>query len=256
MKRLSWILIICLSVFLISCSNDMPNESNTENDTTMTTETQATSESVVSDSVDLMDKALLDSINGQMPSSYVMELSSTFQDGISMTVKSTIMDGYSKIETSNSMMPKAMIILYNPNEKIMYQYAQGDPIGMKFSDVESDMATMFDADAMDYSALDLEDFENEFGSNYTAKKETYNGQEVIYIESGFSSEEGIGQIKMWYSNDFFLPLKYELYIDDTLFMSSEVINFDPTPSLTPDDFKPPKDIQFQELDMDIMQPSS
>lgn len=256
MKRLSWILVVCLSVFLISCSNDIPNESNTQSDTTMTTETQVTPEPTASDSVELRNKALLDSIDGQIPSSYVMELSSTFQDGLSMTIKSTIMDNYSKIETSNSMMPKATVILYNPEEKIMYQYTEGDPVGMRVSDVEANMFNMFDVDAMDYSNLDLKDFENEFGANYTAKNDTYNGQEVIYIESRFSSDQASGQIRMWYSKDFYLPLKYELYLDDTLFMSSEVIIFDPTPSLKPDDFNPPKGIQFQELDMNMVQPNT
>lgn len=57
---------------------------------------------------------------------------------------------------------------------------------------------------------------------------------------------------MWYSQEFFLPLKYEIYSGGELVMRSEVTHYDGNPNLSPADFSPPKNITFQELNMDMM----
>jgi outer membrane lipoprotein-sorting protein len=254
MRFIKILLILCLSLVLISCtSNDSSKNDASSSQVSESTVNESPKEEVMEEEKEPSGIELLDSIEAKIPDSYILEMKTTISESITTTFKMTVMGEFSRIETYNNMTEKPMIILYNPELNAMFQYTEGDPVGMKFEGVDGSTGDMFWDDSNDFSNLELEEVKDSLGSGFIARKDTYKGQDAIYIEGSFAQEGESTMIKMWYSQEFFLPLKYEIYSGNQIVMTSEVISFDKNPSLTADDFLPPKTMQFQDLNMDMME---
>lgn len=258
MKRILLVItIVLLTLSLIACGASTPtNEETPANTNESTTENQAQANtSVPAPQETLADKALLESLNDQLPDNYILEMVNKVNgsiDGASseameMTIKTTVMSDYSIMETSGPMYPATMVIIYNPEEKMTYQYSVGEPMGMKFA-ADSGMSEMFESHDNDIAIDNLEEIESTYGDNIIAREETYKGETVVYIETSDTMTDEKATMKMWFSKAYSIPLKYELYSDGQLMMSTEVTNFDPNPTLSKEDFLPPDNINFQGFD--------
>ena len=258
--RLLLITLVSLSLLLIGCGQTSVEEeaaSDAAPTKTESQETEAPPEADVSQVKALVDQDLLDSIEGQMPGTFIMVQEASFKsmDGdtetdMSSTIKMTMMDDYSKMEMSSDMMPGTYVTIYNPDTKTTYQYNKEEGFGMKFEDVEGNMNQLFETEDDPMDMVDLEEIKDVYGNNFTAREEMYNGEKVIYIETQNMMADGT-EMKMWYSTDFFIPLKYEVYSQGQLMMSSQVTDFDAHPNLSPANFEPPADIEFQDMNMNM-----
>lgn len=189
MKQIIWLTILSLSLILTACGGSTPTEtSNTETSTNIENTTRPKEVEIVESTPELLsDKALLDSIEAVVPTTYIMEMTTTIQGAMTTTMRMSIMEDYSKIEMSGDMYPSTFIMIYNPDERTMYQYSLEDVMGMKFVDIDTSMNPFLEEGREDYSKINLKDFENTFGHNFTARKEMYGGEEVIYIEGNFDT---------------------------------------------------------------------
>ncbi|MBN2899137.1 MAG: hypothetical protein JXO44_10225, partial [Clostridia bacterium] len=254
MKRKLLILsLLTLTLIFSGCGGSDVESSTPANSDSNSTQSAPVSEPAETapqtTEVALTDQALLDSINGEMPDEYIMTQKTQYlsdmegsEMNLSSTIKMTVMGDYSMMEMDNEMMPGTFVTIYNPDEKTTYQYTKGQTFGMKFEDVEGSMNDMFQTDENEMDVVEFEDIDDTFGDHFIARKEVYNGKDVIYIESTDGAMSDNTKIKMWYSDEFYIPLKYEIYSDDKLIMSSEVIEFEAHPSLSKADFEPPSDI--------------
>jgi outer membrane lipoprotein-sorting protein/predicted small lipoprotein YifL len=258
MKRIFLVItILLLTLSLMACGTNTPaNEEAPATTGESTTEEQAPAATTAPALQEtLSDKALLESLNGQLPDNYILEMVNTVNgsiDGSSsesmeMTIKTTVMGDYSIMEMSGPMYPTTMVMIYNPEEKMTYQYNVGEPMGMKFA-ADSGMSEMFETQENDMLIDDLEEIESTYGDNIIAREETYQGETVVYIETNDTMTGENATMKMWFSKAYLIPLKYELYSDGQLMMSSQVTSFDPNPTLTKKDFLPPDSINFQGFD--------
>jgi len=263
MKRsLLIITLISLSLIFSGCGKTTSVDDDTPTTTTKSVTTAeepvSTSDSTPAENAPLSDKSLLENLDGQMPESYIMEMVNTVNgslDGSStgtmeMRIKTTMMGAYSIMEMSGPMYPAPMVMIYNPDEKATYQYNIGETTGMKYG-ADSGMEQLFETQGNDMVIDDLDELKNAYGDGIITREESYQGQDVIYIETtDISITEG-AIIKMWFSKDYLIPLKYELYTDKQLMMKSEVTHFEANPPLTKSDFQPPSTINFQELEMNF-----
>ncbi|GMQ63657.1 hypothetical protein [Vallitalea maricola] len=142
------------------------------------------------------------------------------------------------------------ILIHLPNEEVMYQYVYGEETGVKMTGANASYAEEMGL-MMDTSMLaEITDASSE---DMIARVETLDGEEVIYIEATQSDEDmGDVLVKMWYSKKYATPLKYEVYMGETLMTNLKVIKITDSIRFSGDEFVPPKDVTFQEMDMQSM----
>lgn len=166
------------------------------------------------------------------------------------TTMTTYYDGdMSKTEIDMPNMPKS-ILIHIPEEEIMYQYVYGESNGIKITGADKTGAEEMGL-MMDESLLTV--LREGASDDITAKKDQLDGEEVIYIEAT-ESEEDMGEmlVKMWYSEKYATPLKYEVYMEGTLMTELIVTEINDNVNYNADTFMPPSDINFQEVNMDTM----
>lgn len=80
-----------------------------------------------------------------------------------------------------------------------------------------------------------------------------DGEEVIYIETT-QADDDMGEmlVKMWYSEKYATPLKYEVYVGESLMTELKVTKIHDNVNFNDDTFMPPADIDFQEVNMDTV----
>jgi len=245
------IVFLCIILTISGCGGTQPADEPTSEPSSTTAETESSKEAAVeTPPAELTNKSLLDSIDGEMPTTYIMEMTNTIDGTMSTTVKTTVMDDFSKMEMSGDMYPSAFVIIYNPVEQMTYQYNKADNFGMKFPAMDDVIPNMMDTEDASFDPVELEEIDEVFGDNFIAREETLDGKPVVYIETK-AIDASNSYMKLWYSTDFYIPLKYEVYNGDQLVMSSEVTFYDAAPDLSKDDFSPPSSINFQELNMDF-----
>jgi outer membrane lipoprotein-sorting protein len=118
---------------------------------------------------------------------------------------------------------------------------------------------MSEEDAVDngYITNDAELFTqitNEVSEDMTARVDTLDGQEVIYVETTEADGDmGEALVKMWYSVKYAMPLKYEYIVDGELTRSYKVVSIEKNIKIDKDSFTPPAGVNFVELNMDEME---
>jgi len=166
------------------------------------------------------------------------------------TTMTTYYDGdKSKTEIDMPNMPKS-ILIHIPEEEVMYQYVFGESKGVKITGADKTGAEEMGL-MMDDSLLTA--LREGASDDITAKKDQLDGEDVIYIEAT-ESEEDMGEVlvKMWYSEKYATPLKYEVYMEGTLMTALRVTEIHDNVNYNADTFMPPSDVNFQEVNMDTM----
>lgn len=166
------------------------------------------------------------------------------------TTMTTYYDGdKSRTEIDIPDMPKSILISI-PDEQIVYQYVYGESTGMKITGVDKEGAEEMGL-MMDTSLLTA--LTDGASDDITAKAEKLDGEEVIYIEAT-QADEDMGEmlVKMWYSEKYAIPLKYEVYVGEALMTKLNVIKIHDKVNYNADTFMPPEDVDFQEINMDTM----
>ncbi len=169
------------------------------------------------------------------------------------TTMTTYYDGNkSKTEVSMPDMPMS-IMIHIPNQEVMYQYVYGESTGVKITGATLEGAQQMGM-MMDTSILaTLVDGGSEDITTSIEYIEELGGEEVIYIEATQSDDE-VGEIlvKMWYSEKYATPLKYQIIMGETIMTDMVVTKIHDNVKYNADTFMPPADIEFQEVDMDTM----
>lgn len=194
---------------------------------------------------------LLKSIGKDRPST--LRIVSEIEAFNTTTTMTTYYDGdKSKTEIDTAGMAKS-ILLHIPNEKVMYQYVYGESTGIKITGADKESAEEMGM-MMDTSLLTT--LVEGASDDITAKidyLDNLSGEEVIYIEAT-ESDEDMGEmlVKMWYSEKYGTPLKYQIYVGETLMTQLKVTKISDNVSFNADTFLPPSDVEFQEVDMEMM----
>lgn len=169
------------------------------------------------------------------------------------TTMTTYYDGdKSKTEIDVPNMSKS-ILIHIPNKEIMYQYVYGESTGIKITGADKASAEEMGL-MMDTSLLTaLQDGASDDIIARTEYLEELDSEEVIYIETT-ESDEDMGEmlVKMWYSEKYATPLKYEVYVGEKLMTELNVTKINDNVNFNADTFMPPSDVTFQEVDMEAM----
>lgn len=248
------ILIILISLTFVGCgekeigedvvenTNEMENNEMDKSETEAETETDAAEET--EDSVSLEGSELINSLNTSKPEK--MKIASGMK-----TIMSTYTDGNKvRTETEVEGLPKSILISL-PDENTVYQYVYGETEGIKMTGEEifesEDMVEMEDSDSL------FEMIKSGQSPDMIVKKETLDGEEVVYIETTQSDDDmGNVLVKMWYSAKFATPLKYQVYMEDILYMELKVTEITDDLKMEDSLFSPPDDVNFTEMSLDTM----
>ncbi|MBN2899823.1 MAG: hypothetical protein JXO44_13725, partial [Clostridia bacterium] len=191
---------------------------------------------------------LVQSITGKRPSKLLIE-SEMVAFGMTTKMKTYYENNNSRTEIDVTDMEKSVLINLG-DEGVMYQYVYGEENGIKMTDVTEDYAEEMSL-RMDVSML--ADMTEASSEDVTARVETLDGEEVIYIEAT-ESDEDMGEVlvKMWYSEKYATPLKYEVIVGETTMASMHVTKVTTSVNFDQSMFVPPSDVAFQEVAMDSL----
>ncbi len=253
-KMLVLLIILCLSLALIACGekeSEEPaaNESSleleaSEEEGEAAKEMEAEEESAE----DAKGIDVVKSLGTSRPKTLKM-VSEITAANIKTTMTSYYDGDKSKTEIDIANMPKS-ILIHLPDEGIMYQYVYGESSGVKITGADKEgaeeMGLMVDTDMLTALTDGASD-------DITARTEDLDGEKVIYIEST-EADEDMGEmlVKMWYSERYATPLKYEVYVGEKLMTELRVTEINDNVNFNADTFMPPSDIVFQEIDMETM----
>lgn len=101
----------------------------------------------------LIDQALIESLSGTVPTTYVIEMETSNPHSTTASIKPLVMDGYIKCTAYDPLMRDTSVLIYNGAEKTMYQYTEGDSVGMKETNIDSFAEYMNGEEAKDFSLL-------------------------------------------------------------------------------------------------------
>ncbi len=191
---------------------------------------------------------LLSSLSSKRPET--MRVESELIAFNTTTIMTTYYDGEkSRTEIDLPNMAKS-ILIHLPNEEAMYQYVYGESTGVKILNADSasagEMGLMMDTSM-------LSEIKNESSENVIAKPDDLDGEEVIYLEATqYDEEMGEVLVKMWYSDKYATPLKYEIHVGETLMMELKVNSISDNVNFQGELFTPPSDIIFEDIDMEVL----
>ncbi|WKY48909.1 hypothetical protein Q5O24_06220 [Eubacteriaceae bacterium ES3] len=235
-----FVLLLFLVLSLIGCSSNSEEPSQTDSSESKSEETSA----AVDESLTGTD--LLNSLNIGQPESLSMTSVTSGIYGTDTTMTTMIQNGNSRMEMDIPDVGK-QIIIYNASEGLTYQYIEGQTTGMMFSDTElsseSDLSSEFETEEMTSSFSDLTD---NLTGDFTARVEELNGEKVIYIETTEDSGDGVMVVKMWFSTQYGVPLKSEIYSSEELIASTEVTEIS-SEKLDNNLFEKPSGIEFTDF---------
>ncbi len=261
-------IMVCLPFLLTACTQaeDVEKEETTVSKTNETSEEMEMSKAKeepeeteleerkdeetksVQPIIDLDGEELIQSLTNNRPEKMMIKSEMT-SFGMTMTT-TTYYDGENSRTESDIPDLGKSILIYLADEGVMYQYVYGDAEGVKMTganqDYASEMGLMTDtslfAEILDQGSPDM-----------TAKRDTLDGEEVIYIEATQSDEDtGEALVKMWYSEKYATPLKYEVIIGETVVASMHTTKITDNVSIDESLFLAPEDVNFQEVDMEAM----
>jgi outer membrane lipoprotein-sorting protein len=197
----------------------------------------------------LKDKALVDSLKGDRPKTMKME-SEMIAYGMTSQILTYYDDSKTRTETSIPQAGKS-ISIFLEDEGVMYSYVEGDSDGTKMIGANSDLAEEMGLriDNTDLLAALVE------GSSeaLSARVETLNGEEVVYIEATELDDE-VGEVfvQMWYSVKYNTPMKYKMSIGEKTMMELIVTHVEKDVTLDKSLFLPPDNVNFREMDAEAM----
>ncbi len=235
MKKLLILLVSLVLVFGFSAcggSDSQTADSVGQNDS-------ATNEDESTVDKSLTGKALLESLQAPEPGDFM-----TVTETSGMGIKNTLTMYYSgeNFRTESEVEGMKQIVIYNAEEGKTYQYTEGQLQGVVLSDDMSDDMGMEEED------LDVEGILDNPTDDVIAKVETLDGHEVIHIETTEEDEDmGMAKVSIWYSEEYGIPLKYEVTSNGQVIMSSYVTKIEALSALDGDLFTPPADVQFMEF---------
>lgn len=144
------------------------------------------------------------------------------------------------------------IVILRAEEGITYQYAFGSKQGMKIVHGNAE-AVMDRVQAMGgkMEMPNLRDVRNRLDEHMVVRKEELNGEKAIYIEFN-DLHQNVEQavVKMWYSEEYAYPIRYELFVNGELMMRSDVTKLEVNIDLDDSLFMPPEDVVFIELPLE------
>lgn len=241
-KLITVLLVLCLSVSLMACGNTKTNGENPENPT------DAVNQEANQVASNLEGLDLVKTISNERPEK-MRVVSEMKACDMNMTI-TTYYDGdQSRTEVDLPDMAKTILIQL-PDEAVMYRYEYGAATGVKMTGATTsyleEMGLMRDSSML----AEITDASSE---DVIARVETLDGEEVIYIEATESDEKkGDALFKMWYSQKYATPLKYEVIVDETVMVNLTVTEITDNVNINADLFTPPSDVSFQEVDMQSM----
>jgi len=246
MKKLLLVFIIVLT--LTACSSTTSEETAatvTEDSSEM--EVEETSDAqVIEDNQEDESDLLMEVTNKRPDNLTVVSTTNSFGNQSQMI---TYYNGANiRYETDYGDMGKN-IVIYLGDESIVYSYIEGQQDGTMMINVESygeEAGLMVDTDEL------VSLVKEEANDGVIARKESLDGREVIYIETT-SIDDDMSEvlIRMWYSNDYALPLKYEIEVDGEVMMDLNTDSVDES-KIDPAMFIPASDVNFTEVDMSSM----
>jgi outer membrane lipoprotein-sorting protein len=236
-KFLAISLILILMLAIVGCSSEAPADSAEAGDDTQ-------QEATFDSSLEGME--LLNSISGDRPKNMevTMEITSLGMTSISKILYS---GDNSRIETDVAGMGKSVQI-YNATEEILYSYQENGANGVKMLGADSELVAESGL-MMDFSS-DFTDLSEDLPGDAIVRVEKLGDEEVVYLEATLEDDElGEMPVKLWYSVEFNLPLKYEMYTGEEIMMSLIVTAIEKNIKVNQNMFEEPSDISFQEVQM-------
>ena len=233
------IVVIILSLSLIACGGDA-SETKASSENAEQTKVEKKSKSKKLDE-SLTGAELLASVEYKMADSLIMTSERTLYDG-SISTSTTYTKGENmRVESTTTYGDSVMI--YNADEGKTYQYTVGDAEGMVTSDEDEDI------DMDDFSTPTLAEFAEGSTGEVIARVEELDGQMVIYIETFEESGDGEVVIRMWYSAEYSVPLKFEAESKGQIMMKNVVTDIEYNGKIAKNMFDPPSDVTFVDYSM-------
>jgi outer membrane lipoprotein-sorting protein len=115
--------------------------------------------------------------------------------------------------------------------------------------VTSDEDEDVDMEMDDFSTPTLAEFTEGSTGEVIARVEELDGQKVIYIETLEESGDGEVVIRMWYSAEYSVPLKFEVESEGQIMMSNVVTDIEYNGKIAKNMFEPPSDVTFVDYSM-------
>lgn len=200
------------------------------------------------DSSSLEGADLISSLNTIQPEK--MKLVTEMSTSGMITKVATYTDGNKvRTETKTGNMPKIISIILT-DENVMYQYMDGSNDGFKIPFNENSQSGHM-IEQEDRNSL-MAMIKNGKTTDMIAKKDKLDGEEVVYIETNLS-DPNMGKVfaKLWYSEKYAIPLKYQIYANDELYMELKTIEVDDE-NIDASLFSPPKKVTFVEMSVDSL----
>ncbi len=249
-------IMLLVLVFLLSgCSGGDSNvEETTQMTTTIeTTQAEATTETTeaASEASDLEGLALLQTLNYYQPDHMVIKYKLTSAEG---TMTSTYYYSGDNVRMETEIMGFGnQVYIHNSDEGVSYQYLEGDTQGIKFPDMSEEESEALATGGDMGVNTDLEEITDMGDSNIIARKDTLNGEDVIYVETQESADgAGTYMLKMWFSVKYGIPMKYTVEQGGVLLMTNEVTHISEDSSLDSSLFTAPDGIEFIDFDSSSM----
>ena len=256
------LIVVALMAFFVGCGNKedttpqpQQQQENTSEDNAAQSE-EATGEAQPQEQEEqgfdktLTGMDLLKSLKNQAPKTLYLESETSLAAGGAMKHVTYMKGEFSRIEME--VAGQKSIVIYNANEGATYQYVEGEKEGVKISDGEEMEGGMLGdmAMGMDMEMPDIQELETLFGDDAVARVEMLDGHEVVYVEINMSEEGMEMTMKMWYSTEYHVPMKYEMLMGETSFMTYKVTKLEVNEKLDDGLFTPPSDIEFTTFSMD------
>jgi outer membrane lipoprotein-sorting protein len=236
MKKRNYLIlfVVVLSAFMLAGCSSTPSKSsdNQSDSSTATTDTSLTGAD------------LLKSLNLTYPDSLKMTTTTT-GSGMDSTITTVTKGENSRIEMDVAGSGK-QIIIHNAQDGMTYQYTEGQTTGLAFKDTELTSATSDLGVAQDVPKIT--DLNVNYPENMVARMDTLNGEKVVYIEmTETDAQDGAVDIHMWVSTKYGVPLKYEIYSNGSLIMTSVVTDISTGASIADSEFTPPANVTFTDF---------
>lgn len=249
-KFLSIFIIAMISLGCIACSNEKqqaeePVEQSVEEDSSNNEEIEGKKN--LDKNLEGID--LVHSIDSKRPEKLVIKSEMTSY-GTTTEMATYYSGDKMRTEVDVPGMSKS-ILIYLPDDNVMYSYVYGETEGIKMIGANTtyaeEMGLMIDNDNF------LAEVVDESSKDMIARVDNLDGEEVIYIEATEADEEiGDVLVKMWYSNKYATPLKYEVIMGENTMMQLHVTEISDHANTDASLFTPPSDVNFEEMSMEKM----
>lgn len=164
-------------------------------------------------------------------------------------MKTYYKDSNSRTEISITGMPSSILIHLADKEE-MYYYSEDKSEGVKMTGAKStyaqEMGLMMDTTM-------IEEIKKRAPEDMITRDEDLDGEKVLYFEFKETDEEvGEMQVKMWYSEKYLLPMKYEIIVGESALVSMKVTSISDNEKVDSSLFEIPQNVTFEEMDMKEM----